>query len=491
MPSYKWTPIEDLSESWKEMASAELQSLASIWREQSARLERGNALRHFNEKLGREWAIETGIIENLYTIERGVTQLLIEKGIEASLIPHGTTDRPAEQIVEILRDHEDVLEGLFDFVANRRELSTSYIKQLHQALTKHQDTVDAINGLGRRFDAPLLRGEWKNLPNNPTKLRGSKNTHEYCPPEQVHSEMDRFVALHSDHITKRVPPEVESAWLHHRFTQIHPFQDGNGRVARALASIVFIREKWFPLVIHGDSQRDEYLNALEKADYGDLGPLVSLFSKIQKRAFLRALSLSEDVLRDASPLTEVISAATNRLKTRKLLRVEQMQLKSFEIAKGLETIALRELESIAVKLNHELHSLDPNYRAHAQKSSEENEFWFKKQIVQIARQLNYYADTRTYSSWARLKIREERQAELIISYHALGVEFFGIMAISAFIEYRDKTEEASTSVDGPYPLSDDVFQFSHKEPEQEIAARFEKWLKDVLLVGLDTWRRQL
>ncbi|HXD34354.1 MAG TPA: Fic family protein [Pyrinomonadaceae bacterium] len=491
MADYTWKPIDDLDESWSDMASAELQSLASIWREQSERLERGDALKHFNEKLGREWAIETGIIENLYTIERGVTQLLIEKGIEASLMPYGTTDRPAEQIVEILKDHEDVLEGLFDFVANRRDLSTSYIKQLHQALTRHQDTVDAINGLGRRVDVPLLRGDWKNLPNNPTKLRGAKDTHEYCPPEHVKSEMDRLVALHSQHLVKRIPPEVEAAWLHHRFTQIHPFQDGNGRVARALASIVFIREKWFPLVIHGDSQRDEYLTALENADYGDLKPLVSLFSKIQKRAFLRALSLSEDVLHDSSPLTDVISAATDRLKTRKRLRVEQMQLKSFEIAEGLESIALRELESIASTLNQELHLLDPNYHASAQHSSEDNDFWFKKQIVQIARQLNYYADTRTYSSWVRLKIREERQAELIISYHALGVEFFGIMAISAFIEYRDKTEETATSVEGPYAVSEDVFQFSYKEDEQEIAARFEKWLKDVLLIGLDTWRRQL
>ena len=152
---------------------------------------------------------------------------------------------------------------------------------------------------------------------------------------------------------------------------------------------------------------------------------------------------------------------------------------------------MNELESIAVVLNRELHSLDANYHASAQQSSEENDFWFKKQIVQIARQLNYYADTRTYSSWARLKIREERQAELMISYHTLGVEFFGIMAVSAFIEYRDKTKEAATSVEGPYALSEDVFQFSYKEPEQEVEQRFEKWLKDVLLIGLDKWRRQL
>lgn len=74
MTGYTWKPIEDLDENWQALSSSELQSLASIWQEQSVRLEQGDALRNFNEKLGREWAIETGIIENLYTIERGITQ---------------------------------------------------------------------------------------------------------------------------------------------------------------------------------------------------------------------------------------------------------------------------------------------------------------------------------------------------------------------------------------------------------------------------------
>ncbi|MDT5124019.1 MAG: hypothetical protein QOC96_3501 [Acidobacteriota bacterium] len=489
MASYIWKPIEDLPENWRDLASSELQSLASIWKEQSVRLQQGDAIKRFNEQLGREWAIETGIIENLYTIDRGITQLLIEKGIEASLIPHGTTDKPAEQIVAILRDHEEVLEGLFDFVAQRRTLSNSYIKQLHQALTRHQETVEAINGLGRKVEVQLLRGEWKDHPNNPTRSNG--DIHEYCPPEHVASEMDRLIAFHAEHLNKEIPPEVEAAWLHHRFTQIHPFQDGNGRVARALSSIVFLREKWFPLVIQSDLQREEYISALEEADRGDLKPLVNLFSKIQKRAFLKALSLSESVLHDSSPLLQVISKATGLLKARKRLNVEQMQLKSFELSHRLEGIAKSELELIAATLHKELHSLDQNYFASAQRSNETNDFWFKNQIVQIAKELNYYADTRSYSSWVRLKIKEDRQAELVLSYHALGVEFFGIMAISAFIEYRDKTEEAEISVDGPYVLSEDVFQFSYKESEQEVVERFKKWLKQVLLIGLDMWRRQL
>ena len=79
--------------------------------------------------------------------------------------------------------------------------------------------------------------------------------------------MDRLLAMHREHGQRGVAPEVEAAWLHHRFTQIHPFQDGNGRVARALATLVMIRAGWFPLVVT-DAGRADYIEALEIADGG-------------------------------------------------------------------------------------------------------------------------------------------------------------------------------------------------------------------------------
>jgi Fic family protein len=488
MVAKEWTFIEDLPKNYAELHDSGLESLAAIWKEQSATLVKKDALAQFNERLRREWAIETGIIENLYSIDRGITELLIEKGIEASLIPYGSTDKPAEQIVPILKDQEEVLDGIFDFVARRRELSTSYVKELHQAFTRHQDTVTAINGLGRSIEVPLLKGQWKQLPNNPKRPDGA--IHEYCPPEHVDAEMDALIHLYQEHSQAAIAPEVEAAWLHHRFTQIHPFQDGNGRIARALASLVFLRSGWFPLVINRD-MRDDYISALETADMGDLALLVNLFCRIQKKAFLKALSLSENVLQQPSPLKQVISAATERLKARKWTSIRKMQTKAFELSKSVESFAETRLESIAFELNSELQNLDQHYFAEARRSDHETDFWFKKQIVDTAKELGYYADTRTYRTWVRLKIKEDRQTELVLSFHSVGVDFLGIMAGSAFMEYRDRNEDRETTVDGPYILSRDVFQFSYTEDEQVVLNRFEQWLSDVLLEGLDKWRKQL
>ncbi|MGH9426927.1 MAG: Fic family protein, partial [Terriglobia bacterium] len=332
-------------------------------------------------------------------------------------MPFGTTDKPAERIVPILKDQEAVLEGLFDFVAQRRDLSTSYIKELHQALTRHQETVDAINGLGRLVEVTLLRGDWKKQPNNPTRPSGE--VHEYCPAEQVGSEMDRLIEMHKSHTVEGVPPEVEAAWLHHRFTQIHPFQDGNGRIARALASLVFLRSGWFPLVIHRDD-RETYIAALEAADSGDLSALLLLFSRAEKRAFNNALSLSESVLLEHDPLGQIISAAADRLGARRHERVRQEQAKAFELAGQLETVAEERMRALGLDLRNKLQEVDQRYSALAERSNEGNAFWFKKQVVDLAKQLGYYADTRTYRSWVRLKIIEDRRTEIVIAIHSLG-----------------------------------------------------------------------
>jgi Fic family protein len=190
------------------------------------------------------------------------------------------TDRPVKQVISLIQDQEATIEGLFDFVGGQRELSTFYVKQLHQLLTRSQESTEAlVPSTGQIIRVLLIQGDWKQQPNNP--LRSDGMIHRYCSPEQVAFEMDQLIAWHHQHQLQKIPPEVEAVWLHHRFTQIHPFQDGNGRVAWCLASLVFIEARWFPLVLTRDD-RAIYVEASEQADRGNLTNLIGLFSKSQK-----------------------------------------------------------------------------------------------------------------------------------------------------------------------------------------------------------------
>jgi len=487
MNTYKWKPIKDLPDNCHEIASKDLQSLAIIWIEQAEKLKESESLKRFNDNLRRQWAIETGIIENLYSIDRGITLLLIEKGIEASLIPHGATDKPKDLVISIIKDQEEALEGIFDFVSQKRTLSTSYIKELHQVFTQNQNNTAAINALGYKTNVKLLKGEWKKLPNNPTRPNGQ--LHEYCPPEHVASEMDRLIEMHNKHIFDKVPPEIEAAWLHHRFTQIHPFQDGNGRIARALASLVLIKNRWFPLVIDRNI-RGEYIESLECADKNDLTQLINLIVTLQKKAFIKALSISESILKFDYTITQVISSAGDRLRARFQNRIEKKR-RVFDFSNCLEDMTFDTFSNLSDSLNEELKPITNDYFATVDRNDFANDYWFKRQIVDIAKLFDYYADTRSYRSWIRLKLREERQAELVITFHSLGVEFLGVMVASAFIIYRDLNGDNEISVDGPYSICKDIFQFSYNENEDEITKRYDIWIKNVVLIGIDEWRRQL
>ena len=113
--SRKWQPISDLAGDPKDVTDGELVSLGRVWANQKIELDERGTLREFNARLRREWAIETGIIEGVYALDRGVTRTLIQKGIEAAFIPSGASDRDPVLVAQIIQDHYDALEGMFDF----------------------------------------------------------------------------------------------------------------------------------------------------------------------------------------------------------------------------------------------------------------------------------------------------------------------------------------------------------------------------------------
>lgn len=486
-----WQPIKDLPLGWQDLASSELPPLVIVWNEQADRLRHSGEFKTFNEKLRREIAIETGIIERLYTIDRGTTRLLIEQGINEALISHGATDRPVKQVVSLIRDQEAAIEGLFDFVGGQRTLSTSYIKQLHQLLTQSQDSTEALNPTTDKiFLVPLTKGDWKRQPNNPLRPDGS--VHEYCPPEQVASEMDTLIALHHRHRDQKVPPEIESAWLHHRFTQIHPFQDGNGRVARCLASLVFIQASWFPLILTRDD-RAVYITALEEADQGSLSSLINLFARSQKQAFLRSLGLSEQVLSEARRTQVVISSIAEKLKRNQSASIQERCKKAESFASSLFNIAFNRLQDVAneIKLSVQNFVDDAQVFTVSAAAGDPRSYYHRYQVVEAAKQLGYFANLRNYHAWIQLVIDIEISTTLLFSFHALGHEYRGLLVCTACAYHRDDSEEGERNISDIQSLIDSPFQFSYADEEENLVDRFKQWLEDVIVTGLDYWNKSI
>lgn len=483
-----WQPetgIADIEVPWKELAATEIESIRKIWAEQQERLKGTSQLTQFTERLSREWAIETGIIENLYQIDRGVTQTLIERGFQAEFLTHGSTNKPTSYVINLLRDQQDALDGVFAFIKQQRPLSTSYIKELHSALVRSQDHTDAQDPSGNLIEIPLIKGDWKMQPNYPTK---NGVVFMYCPPEQVASEMDRLVAMHQAHVAAGVAPEVEAAWLHHRFSQIHPFQDGNGRVCRALASMVLVRAGLFPLVVTRDD-KNKYLDALEAADKGDLKPLADLFAALQRIQFLKATALSENILASGSGINSALQNLARIAAKTKEVR-QQNQRKVFDYSAALERELTLHLESLRPDLQQVMLNLDAAGAVFVRHSTEDTSHYYWGQIIENARILGYFADTSTYRSWVTLNMTWNRRARLVFAFHGIGRPFSGSLICAPYLEFRDLDEDdqAHSTV---MPVTDEGFIFFYNESLEQIKQRFGPWREKVITVALKQFGESL
>jgi len=471
----------------------ELRALTSVWREKKEVLEDDGAYKEFIKKLQREWAIETGIIERLYTWDRGVTEVLIEQGIESSIISHrgGVSQRDAEHIQSVINDHLGIVEGLFSYVKGVEPLSEHFIRGLQAQFTAHQDFTEAVTESGSLVQVPLQKGEYKTQPNNPRRPDGE--IHAYSPPTLTKEEMESLVRMYRE-AEPSYPPEVKAAWLHHRFTQIHPFQDGNGRVARALASLVFLREGLFPLVVR-ESDRQEYIGALESADSGDLSSLVSFFAKRQRDAILKALGLEQQV-QQSKYADQIISSAMELLKAKFSTEKQKVSV-VYKQAEKLFGIVETQFKALAISLDNQLRSVTPPQKAKYQArinsagNASSHRHYFQKQIVDIAKHFDYYANFEQHRSWVRMTLVTEQEFDYVVSFHGYGPGDTGILAASAFTYVKAPSEDGKTESVGLHPASADLFQFNYAEAYESTEKRFSEWIESSTAIALAEWKRSL
>ncbi|AKB29051.1 Huntingtin interacting protein E-like protein [Methanosarcina siciliae T4/M] len=89
----------------------------------------------------------------------------------------------------------------------------------------------------------------------------------------------------------KVHPIETASFLHHRFVEIHPFSDGNERVARLLTNLYLISRDCPPVVLKKED-REKYYKFLRAADAGNLGPFANFIAKAVDENLTLYLSIS-------------------------------------------------------------------------------------------------------------------------------------------------------------------------------------------------------
>jgi Fic family protein len=146
---------------------------------------------------------------------------------------------------------------------------------------------------------PIRTGSWRDDAPGPMQVVsgaiGHERVHYEAPPAaRVDAEMEAFLAWFNR------PPTIDgvlhAAIAHLWFVTIHPFSDGNGRIARALADMSLARaenspQRFYSLSAQIRRERPEYYASLERTQKGDLDVTGGLTWFVD--CFARALDMVE------------------------------------------------------------------------------------------------------------------------------------------------------------------------------------------------------
>ncbi len=212
-------------------------------------------LRDYYGRTRFEQIAESNALEGS-TLSVGETELAVMKGVTITGHDPGFS-----------RDAQDLARALDELAHMAREsapVDVIQVKRLHELI------------LGTRRGA----GEFRSTE---VIIRGSRHS----PPRAWREVMDQMEQWEAWSIAHRTaPPVLRSAVLHAWIEHIHPFVDGNGRTGRAITNLELIRAGYPPIIIRR-RDREIYLDALGRADEGDLAGFLEL-----------VISRVEDALRD-------------------------------------------------------------------------------------------------------------------------------------------------------------------------------------------------
>ncbi len=181
------------------------------------------------------------------TLTLGETAFVIDEGLTVS--------------GKSLKDHHEV-------IGHARAIDLVYSLTRRDSLITEQDVFDLHTAVQTELVTDMLQpvGRWKQEPNGTYAVdaRGAQVFIDYAAPRAVPELMRTWLKLLNQQL--RAATDVDSALaayveIHISFVRIHPFSDGNGRMARLLANLPVLRSGSPPITIPKEKRR-EYIGLL-------------------------------------------------------------------------------------------------------------------------------------------------------------------------------------------------------------------------------------
>ena len=151
-------------------------------------------------------------------------------------------------------------------------LTQNFIRQLHKTIIREDYTVYRQLPGGQQTSYTIHAGQYKTRPNSVITRYGDR--FDYASPEETPALMTDLVDWYNEaEASGKYTPVDIAALFHYRYIRIHPFEDGNGRIARLMANYILARHGW-PMIVVRNRKKDTYIEALHQSDV-EVGPTPS------------------------------------------------------------------------------------------------------------------------------------------------------------------------------------------------------------------------
>ncbi len=188
-------------------------------------------------------------------------------GETKSLLLHNITaqGKPLKDHIEIT-GHNEAISALIELTRGESPLTESFFRSLHTLILRERYQVDAQTPDGLPTKKWIEVGQYKTSPNHVLTVTGE--IFRFAEPIEVPGKMQQLVAI-VNALTGKTDGDalIAAAKAHYDLVLIHPFDDGNGRMARLLMNLILIKHGFPPAIIKTEDKAN-YFSALRQADGG-------------------------------------------------------------------------------------------------------------------------------------------------------------------------------------------------------------------------------
>jgi len=224
------------------------------------------------QKFRLDWNFHSNAIEG-NTLDYGETVAFLMHNVTAK-------GKPFKDYID-LKGHDTAINYVNALIKDDDVISEKEIRALHEIILQEPYEVDTVSPSGLPSKKQIQIGSYKTSPNHVKTATGA--IHYYATPEETPAKMHDLMDWYNQATANpAIHPVVLAALFHHKFVAIHPFDDGNGRLARILMNLIIMKNGYPPIIIKQEkSNRASYYMALSQADVNDLTPFVELIAEQQ------------------------------------------------------------------------------------------------------------------------------------------------------------------------------------------------------------------